>query len=471
VPSPTSSPTPTGPVAVTGFALRAGILRELEPFLDALAKDLPIAPGETLELPLEGLRFPPRDLGQTLSQQLLILEAATEAAAQAGTLPRDRTSVVIGMECDPHIVRHGLRARLPDLPAARDKSAAWLKDLQNQLADPLSAAHVIGCLPNIVTNRINAQLDLAGPSFSLSSDENSGLDALRFALGELRARRIDAALVGAIDLCPYPMHEAAAREVLPSAFHNGGDAAICFVLKRLDDARHAGDDILAIIEGNPGNDETTPLLPRIASTLGHAHAASGLLAYASRLFESAPPKVYVEEISGRKVSLVAANPRELAAKRVRALHAIEHGASPGEGVYLDAPLKGEVAMTFTGAAAAYQGMGRPLMNAFPGLTDGFRARFSNFDEATRWMLSADPNARPTPLDKLFASSVLSQLHADLTTHVLGITYDAAIGFSSGETNALFASGVWSDFSMRTPKTRTSASVSSGIVINCLKTIT
>ena len=46
---------------------------------------------------------------------------------------------------------------------------------------PLTAQRVQGQLPNFVANRISAQLDLAGPSYTVSAGSASGLVAIEHA--------------------------------------------------------------------------------------------------------------------------------------------------------------------------------------------------------------------------------------------------------------------------------------------------
>ena len=124
-----------------------------------------------IDLDLAGLRFPPRDLEQTLPQQLAMLQAAREALCEAGTLPRERSAVLIGMEPDAEVARYGTRWRLAEAtPAARDG-----------VIGALEAAGVIGCMPNIPANRLSAQFDLAGPAFTVQAGAGSGLQALRIA--------------------------------------------------------------------------------------------------------------------------------------------------------------------------------------------------------------------------------------------------------------------------------------------------
>src|SRR5205807_602997 len=78
-------------------------------------------------------------------------------------------------------------------------------------------AGVVGAMPNIPANRLNSQLDLGAPSFTVAAEELSGLRALEIAWRALEHGEIDVALVGAVDLCAEPVHEAAAASVLGAA--------------------------------------------------------------------------------------------------------------------------------------------------------------------------------------------------------------------------------------------------------------
>ncbi|MBA2662724.1 MAG: beta-ketoacyl synthase, partial [Bradymonadaceae bacterium] len=444
-------------IAIVGIGVVAGPCHGREAFVHALrTQTLPADRSFEAHIPLKGLRFPPKDLEASLGQQLLILEAAHEALA-GHDLPRKRTSVLIGMGCDPDIVRHGLAAR------------------QQDGTHQLSAAQVIGSLPNIVANRLNAQFDLAGPSYVISAEQLSGIVALEQAVRALQMGEIDAALVGAVDLSTSDAHQAAARAVLPSEHHQPGDAAVVLVLKRTKDARLSGDTIFALLQHQ--SDAPPTAAQDFTTIFGHAHAASGLLRFTAAALHPQSPvpgtlrltiealgcatrsidlqpnpqpfvapntaRIYLEDDGLNRTVIVAATADELAQKRQRAAQFIAERKAPGEGVYFGhGSLDGEVASLFTGAAAAYHNMGRTLVDAFPELLEAVARRFAYLPEATRWTYSPEPAERPTPLEKLFGSSVLCQAHAEFTHGVLGLQPHAAIGFSSGETNALFAMGAW-----------------------------
>jgi acyl transferase domain-containing protein/3-hydroxymyristoyl/3-hydroxydecanoyl-(acyl carrier protein) dehydratase len=318
VPVPAASVPVTEPpdeIAIVALGARIGT-GGIHAFRDALlsgqASDRSL---DRTELALTGLRFPPRDLAETLGQQVLILEAAREAA-QGLVLPRERTAVLVGMGCDPETARIHARQRLDAWPK-RD----GLDGAGEGFSPPLTAARVLGSMANITANRIGVQLDLAGPGFAVSAEEASGLVALELAARALRAGEVDAALVGAVDLSDEPVHRAAATELgLPGS---PADAAVVLVLKRLADARRDGDRVIALVDSGSagpgpgdaglydagpgdaglydtaadlvfGDPDAEPVHFDPAELFGAPHAARGLLGVAAAalsLLHRAAPRV------------------------------------------------------------------------------------------------------------------------------------------------------------------------------------
>jgi acyl transferase domain-containing protein len=270
------------PVAITAIGARVGPGRDRADFQRAvLLGTRQAGPRESIDVTLDGLRFPPRDLEMAHAQQVLLLEAAREAARDAA-LPRERTTVIIGMGADPEV------ARYPVLHASEPRATA-------QFPGPA----VLGTMPNLVANRVNVQLDLAGPGYTVSAEEASGLVALELGARALRQGEADAAVVGAVDLSCEPVHQAAlrslGRECVP------GDAAVVLVLERLPDARRAGRTVIAVLDeparagaaagtaaevvvgDQPAGPSADGAAARFdpADLFGRAHAAHGLVAVAA----------------------------------------------------------------------------------------------------------------------------------------------------------------------------------------------
>jgi 3-oxoacyl-(acyl-carrier-protein) synthase/3-hydroxymyristoyl/3-hydroxydecanoyl-(acyl carrier protein) dehydratase/1-acyl-sn-glycerol-3-phosphate acyltransferase len=277
---PAPQPVPRDDIAVVAVAARAGDGGSTEAFDSDLRTAMSRVRGQRAQarevvLPLERLRFPPRDLEQTLAQQLLLLEVALEATDASGTLPRERTAVLIGAQSDAEVCRYGARWRLPSWQPGPER--AEMEAARDAIVPVLQSPGVVGTMPNIPANRLSSQLDLAGPGFTFSMEQGSGLAALRTAVRMLRAKEIDAALVGAVDLSCEPVHEAARSALFGP--EPSGDAAVMLVLMRGQEARAERRPIVAMLSDEGG--EPGLLLGAggfdLASSFGRAHAADGLL--------------------------------------------------------------------------------------------------------------------------------------------------------------------------------------------------
>ena len=510
------------PIAICGVGLVAGEADGPRAFgrrLGAVETGKRI---EEFDLSLNGLRFPPSDLKECLPQQTLMISATRQALEGLADLPAERTGVIIGMGCDADAARFGMRWRLPGLLG--DSDTEWLATARDAIAPPLSAACVIGSMPNVPANRLNVQFDWQGFGFTVSAEELSGMVAMSLALRALRRNEIDAALIGAVDLSNEPVHGAASKALLPDD-RNGspGDAAVAFVLKRLTDAERDGDTVWAILaedeKGAEGSEIGHQLIPDagesvVTATVGHAHAASGLLHVAEAVLASASRTIFtatgprpgfvpaeqrtdvvrVQSFTGRTdqvclrpskdfvsgalpvspapvLRLHAGSDRRELAENIEAgrpgagairlaivakdgataqelstasAATLRGGGNPeGAGLHFaSAPIGGEVAFCFTGAAASYAGMGRELLSAFPEIGEALATRHPASRMAADEMFGEDDLS--DPFTQLKGSTLVCQAHAILTRDLLGIEAQAAIGMSSGETNSLFAFGVWRD---------------------------
>ncbi|MFE5563951.1 beta-ketoacyl synthase N-terminal-like domain-containing protein [Amycolatopsis japonica] len=283
-PLPAPIPADAPDVAIVAIGVRAGGCANYEEFREHLLS----GGGRTtrvdaLDVVVDGLRTPPIDLKKTLGQQSLVLEATREAVAGLD-LPRERTMVLVGMGCDAEVARQPSRVRATEWVrtlGAQDGTQA----VQDSFGDVLDVAQVVGTMPNVVANRISFQLDLAGPGFTVSAEQASGVVALDLAVRALRAGTADAVVVGAVDLSAEPVHEQAAREL--GITEEPGDAAVVLVLKRADDARRDSEPTLALVGVEPApdaelfvGDSDAPARFDPTELFGAPHAAKGLLAVA-----------------------------------------------------------------------------------------------------------------------------------------------------------------------------------------------
>ncbi|MDT0459334.1 beta-ketoacyl synthase N-terminal-like domain-containing protein, partial [Streptomyces sp. DSM 41527] len=203
--------------------------------------------------------IPPASLAAIEPVQLLALDAAAKALADAGYAERDfdraRTSVVFGAEAGTELAgAYGLRALHPaylgELPPALDAELPRLTE------DSFP-----GVLANVIAGRIASRLDLGGANCTVDAACASSLAALDLACRQLRDHDSDMALCGGADvhngINDYLMF-ASVRALSPTGRCRPFDAAAdgialgegvgALVLKRLADAERDGDRIYAVVK-------------------------------------------------------------------------------------------------------------------------------------------------------------------------------------------------------------------------------
>ena len=250
---------------------------------------LPGAPAgwfiEDLEIPIGRFKIPPREVEEALPQQMLMLQVAEHAIADAdlSQVDRLRTGVFMGIELDLNTTNYHLRwaarSRAADWaqrlgrPSHGEEFDRWVDELCDSLTPALNANRTIGGLGSIAASRVAREFGLGGPSYVISSEETSGLSALYAASRALQQGRIDCAVVGAVDLAgdvrslislestdglakpgDSPSLGKDSVGILPS------DGAVALVLKRTEDAERDGDRVYAIIRaiGTAGGDSSSP---------------------------------------------------------------------------------------------------------------------------------------------------------------------------------------------------------------------
>jgi len=294
------SPLPKREVAVVAMEAMTHLHENMDSLLASIlgkkqsSKSSPLM--EHVSFTAKELAFPPSDLKQALGQQLLLHKTAQTALRRVTQMNASETGVYIGMGTDSEIGRLGLRLRLRDLLEPAIKDEQWIKDAESAISDPLTAAGVVGKMPNIPANRLNNQFNFQGPGFTVSREELSGDTALDLAIHAIKHGEISTAVVGAVDLSRETVHEAVLEQCnseknsslsfLDLKNQNfrerSADAAVVLILKDLESAKKDGESILAILDENDQGDSftignTTQIL---TPKTGHAHAASGLLHHA-----------------------------------------------------------------------------------------------------------------------------------------------------------------------------------------------
>lgn len=419
--------------------------------------------------------IPPKDLQQLHGEQLMILFLVQQALNnQALSLPNN-TGVYIGIGTGADAARYYTRMQASE-------------ELKDSISPKLNATRTLGCMPNVPANRINALYDFIGASFTCSAEELSGIEALKIAYHALQQGEIEAAIVGAVDL-PASDFDRTIFEKTFEAKTKLQDGAAIWILKTEQQAKADGDQILAVID-----EQTFKDLPfsSMTKSVQPQHAASGLLSlmndesekdivsfsgYGKRIKlqdvkSNHAPKLYCYSGKDRvsllkllesgennddlnlahKLAILVDDVDSLSNKKQQAITLLkklpeDFSGRIASGMFYSSQLiAGKVGFTFPSSAGAYQGMGVELIDAFPKVMASIESKLEDnqaLQPVLQW-LRAERESDNLVFDKLKASLFLSIFHGELSQSVSGIQADGYIGFSAGETAALFVSGVWRD---------------------------
>lgn len=207
--------------------------------------------------------------------QFLALQVATEATEDTGLamrpVPGDRVAVILGRGTYINrgfttVVQHGLMverflAILRQLhPDTTPDTLAELKTRLKASLPPFNAGMAPALVPNLVAGRIANRLDFRGASYILDAACASSLIAVERGMADLRAGRVDMAMVGGVHAStPPPIYqifcqlEALSKKGMIRPFSAEADGTLLaegvgiLCLKRLSDAEGAGDRIYALL--------------------------------------------------------------------------------------------------------------------------------------------------------------------------------------------------------------------------------
>ncbi len=215
-----------------------------------------------VSVPLGRYRIPPAELKEMLPQQLLMLEVAANALANAGlselTVEQQvRSGVFIGIALDMNTTNFHFRwmqkrharewVKRLGLELNDNELNEWVEQLRSACGPALSANRTMGALGGIVASRIARAFRIGGPSFTVSAEETSGLRALETGIRALQQRELDQVIVGAVDLASDL--RAVQGHLANRELHSVADGATAFILKRHEDAIRDGDTVYALVKG------------------------------------------------------------------------------------------------------------------------------------------------------------------------------------------------------------------------------
>jgi len=237
--------------------------------------------------------IPPNSLKSIDPVQLLSLEAAARALADAGyakkEFDREHTACIYGLAggMGDFGLQYGFRAGLPMFLKRVPEDI--LKQLPEWTEDSFP-----GVLPNVVTGRIANCFNLGGSNFTVDAACASALTAVYIGVKEITSGQATTAIVGAADTLQNPhgflcfsKTKALSPTGKPRPFDEAADG-ICIsegigalILKRLDLAEKDGDRIYAVIRGvgsssdGKGKSLTAPQTPGQLRALKNAYDMAG----------------------------------------------------------------------------------------------------------------------------------------------------------------------------------------------------
>ncbi|MFH1438666.1 MAG: beta-ketoacyl synthase N-terminal-like domain-containing protein, partial [Pseudomonadota bacterium] len=225
----------------------------------------------------------PKAVSQIAPTQLLALDLADRLLEDAGLKLEDQKDIAVsvGSMHDDYfptifspIIADEYAAAVADCAADSAIDGALLVDSANKAArelkedgPPVTEHTLPGWMTNVTAGRIANKLNLKGPNFTVDSACSSGLAALVPAQYQLMFGDVDMVISGGLNrqlsaefTCGVCALGAVAEKVARPFDADGagfliGEGGVFFLLKRLEDARRDGDDIIAVIHSVHGSSE------------------------------------------------------------------------------------------------------------------------------------------------------------------------------------------------------------------------
>ncbi len=230
---------------------------------------------EDIELDLKDLHIPPNEIKDILVQHLIMVKVASRAMCDAGYTSRKhspRMGAVIGigfdMEATDFHVRWSINSKYENWLKKAGiflndyEKRQWQKSLKNEAGQPLTAPRTLGALAGIIASRVAREFGLGAPSFTVSGNAVSGLNALEMASRLIQKNEADVMLAGSVDMACDIRNIVMTHKIRPFSASKAvrpfdrsadgtlpGEGAAALVLKRLDLALSDGNRIYGVIKG------------------------------------------------------------------------------------------------------------------------------------------------------------------------------------------------------------------------------
>ena len=224
---------------------------------------------ESFDLDFMQYNIPPNPADEPIPQQLLLLKVADKAVRDASLQRGGNVAVLVALGTELALHQYRGRADLnwqvkqaladAGVNLTPEQTAELETIAKDALLTPAQVNHYTSYIGNITASRVAALWDFNGPAFTISAEENSTFKALEVAELLLREGKVEAVVVGAVDLAGGA--ESVLTRNMVSPLHNGdavaaidtnangwmiGEGAGAVVLQRAADAPSAYATIDAI---------------------------------------------------------------------------------------------------------------------------------------------------------------------------------------------------------------------------------
>ncbi|SMF64143.1 beta-ketoacyl synthase N-terminal-like domain-containing protein [Pseudobacteriovorax antillogorgiicola] len=451
--------------------------------------------------------FPPHDLKASLGQQLIMVELAQRLAQETG-LPNEGLGILIGMGADPEICRYGLRARLEaalrealgddeitlDTVAPQLEASHVLGTMPNVVANRISSALDARGMSFAVSQEDGS--GLAALELALGAIGRGELSTALVGAVDLCLEPVNQAANATVLNKPEGA-DAAVALILKSReqAEQDGDQILGTIAVSSSQGNQSS---CSLALDSLGYSHVSSLLLDLAVQLqevqqGHMENSEGMiipaldgakdrvLAYASLWdqkygfefhrhsnavvpqktdlkvwrFGASTAEQLIDDLEGGRTSdrtghrlVLWGRSEELATLKKRASILIKTPRDKGislKGIYYSPKaVPGKVASLYTGAASSYPMMGRKLLLDCPQLLQDFEQVLPQAERYLSWVYQGESEESRLPYNQLVGSSFLCQIHGLASRKYLKIEVDGIAGLSSGETNSMFAHGIWND---------------------------
>ncbi len=162
------------------------------------------------DLDFLGFKIPPNKDDRLIPQQLIVLKVADKAIRDAELKEGTNVAVLVAMGTEPSL--HQFRARVnldTQIKHSIQKTGrnvdektgeTLIAGIKNSIHSVARTNQYTSFIGNIMASRISSIWDFSGPSFTVSSEENSVFKALDIARILLNNREAEAVVVAAVDL-------------------------------------------------------------------------------------------------------------------------------------------------------------------------------------------------------------------------------------------------------------------------------